>query len=309
MNASRGPIHKNVDLKRKLYKCNASIYFNRQYLKQHITPSYANIRIPNTSLAHKYTQRKIPTIRITDEIRYLHAKKQQLNIQIYHLHISLANTRNMWPLLQQNIKEKLRTESRTKYKTLGSKIKRLTRTQTKTPQEPHTFYTLIINNSNISFINSEITLLQKGMKYNTHSKKRNWIQNLALEAEIAITQLPSTEREVYRKLVADRINTLIMQNPTHQTQPETKVIRSIQSKLKENNATVTRADKGNSTVILPTLQYETKIQNFILNNKFRTATADPTNTFQAQVRQTIRDSKSLIPNDTRWRYTNMRMTS
>ena len=88
MNSSLGTIQKYVDLKRMLYKCNASIYFNRQYLKQHITPSYANIRIPNTSLAHKYTQRKIPTIRITDEIRYLHAKKQQLNIQIYHLHIS-----------------------------------------------------------------------------------------------------------------------------------------------------------------------------------------------------------------------------
>jgi len=150
-----------------------------------------------------------------------------------------------------------------------------------------------------------MTLLQKGLEYNIHSKERKWIQNLALEAETAITQLPTTEREVYRKLVADRINTLIVQNPTHQTHPETKVIRSIQTKLKENNAMITRADKGNSIVILPTLQYETKTQNFILNNKFRTATADPTNTFQVQVGQTIRDSKTLIPKDTRWKYTNM----
>jgi len=167
------------------------------------------------------------------------------------------------------------------------------------------FYTRIVNNSNISFIKSETTLLQKRLKYNIHSKGKNCIQNLALEAETAITQLPTTEREVYRKLVADHINTLILLNPTHQTHPETKVIGSIQTKLKENNAMITCADKGNSIVILPTLQYETKIQNFILNNNFRTATADPTNTFQTQIRQTIRDSKTLIPKDTRWKYTNM----
>jgi len=140
-----------------------------------------------------------------------------------------------------------------------------------------------------------MNLLQKGMKYNTHSKKKNRIQNLALEAETAINQLPSSDREVYRKLVADRINTLIMQNPTHQTHPEAKVIRSIQTKLKENNATVTQADKGNSIVILPTPQYETKIQDFILNNKFRTATADPTDTFQAQVRKNSKREQDPNP--------------
>jgi len=181
MNASCGPIHKYIDLKRKLYKCNVSIYFIRQCLKQHITPSCANIKIPNTSPAHKYTQRKIPTIRVKDEIRYLHAKKQQLNTQLYHLHISLANTwNNMWPLMHQHIEEKLRRESRTKYKTLDSNIKRLSITQTKTPQVPHMFYPRIINNSNISFTNSEMTLLQKGLKYNIQSKQRNWIQNLTL---------------------------------------------------------------------------------------------------------------------------------
>ena len=140
-----------------------------------------------------------------------------------------------------------------------------------------------------------MNLLQKGMKYNTHSKKKNRIQNLALEAETAINQLPSSDREVYRKLVADRINTLIMQNPTHQSHPEAKVIRSIQTKLKENNATVTQADKGNSIVILPTPQYETKIQDFILNNKFRTATADPTDTFQAQVRKNSKREQDPNP--------------
>ena len=68
---------------------------------------------------------------------------------------------------------------------------------------------------------------------------------------------------------------------------------------------ITHADKGNCIVILPTNQYETKIQNFILNNNFHTATTDPTNTFQTQIINMIKESTTLIPKDCRWKYINM----
>jgi len=86
INASWGSIHTHENLKRKLYKCNANIYFNQQCLKKQLIPTYAKIKVPNTSPAHKYTERKIPNLRIKDEIEYLH-KKQKLNQDIYHLHI------------------------------------------------------------------------------------------------------------------------------------------------------------------------------------------------------------------------------
>ena len=78
MNASRGRIQKYENLKRKLYKCNANIYFNQQCLKKQLTPAYAHIKVPNTSPAHIHTQRKIPAIRIKDEIKHLHVKKTEM---------------------------------------------------------------------------------------------------------------------------------------------------------------------------------------------------------------------------------------
>jgi hypothetical protein len=81
-------------------------------------------------------------------------------------------------------------------------------TQTITPQEKHTFYPRVVNNINISFSSSKMALLQKGFKYNLHTKKENWLQNLALETETAITQLPTNERDVYRKIIAEHIDTL-----------------------------------------------------------------------------------------------------
>ena len=139
-------------------------------------------------------------------------------------------------------------------------------------------------------------LLQKGSKYNIHAKRRNWIQNLGLEAETAITQLPTNEREAYRKIIADRLCTLQQNNNpsrSHRTHPKTRIIKSVRSKLKDNNAMIARADKGNSIVILPTQQYESKIQDFLQGNNFITTTKDPTNTYQTEIKNTIKQSKTL----------------
>jgi len=39
----------------------------------------------------------------------------------------------------------------------------------------------------MNFSEQEMTLLEKGHKYNLHSKSKDWIRNLALEAQTAIT--------------------------------------------------------------------------------------------------------------------------
>jgi hypothetical protein len=172
--------------------------------------------VPNTSPAHRHTQQKITTIRIKDEIRYLYSKKQELNQQIYQLHIALAHTWDKtWPYIYNTIEKKLGRESRAKYRNLDKKLGHLTKTQTKTPYRTHTFYPRLINNTDIQFSEGETKLLQKGLKYNLHGKPKNWIQNLALEAKTAITKLPSNERDVYRKLAADRIDKLQQQTPPY----------------------------------------------------------------------------------------------
>ena len=158
-----------------------------------------------------------------------------------------------------------------------------------------------------------MNLLQKGVKYSLHTKRENWIQNLAFEAETAIKKLPTSDRELYRHMVAKRINTLQKNNNT-QSIPnsairEAKTMKSIQSKLRKNDANITRADKGNSTVILPTEQYNSKLQEFIQNNNFETGHTDPTKTFQLQVRNIINNSGVLIPKETRWKYTNINLSA
>lgn len=153
--------------------CRHQGVFNWQCLKRQLIPAYPRIKAPNTSPAHKYTQHKIPNIRIKDEIKYLHSKKRRLNQQIYHLHLYLANTwDNTWTYIQNTLGDKLLRETRNTYKTLDKKLKNLSNTQTETPQEKDTFYPRVVNNTDISSSHNEMALLQKGLRYDIHSKKK-----------------------------------------------------------------------------------------------------------------------------------------
>jgi len=81
-------LYKN--LRSKLLKCCANIYFNRQCLnKKKIIPKYVNIKVANTSPAAR-TTKKAQLIRIKEEIRMLYKKKDNLNRDLYRVHLQAA---------------------------------------------------------------------------------------------------------------------------------------------------------------------------------------------------------------------------
>jgi hypothetical protein len=140
-----------------------------------------------------------------------------------------------------------------------------------------------------------------------HAKKRNWLQNLGLEVETAIAQLPTNEREAYRKIVVDRLHTLHQNNntnPTHDTHPEARLINSIKSKLRKNNAMIARADKGNSShTPYATISFEdTRLPP---RKQLHNYHQGPHKLFPSREQNTIKQSRSLIPKDNRWKYTNL----
>jgi len=57
----------------------------------------------------------------------------------------------------------------------------------------------------------------------------------------------------------------------------------------------------NSLVILPTVHYENKIEQFIQSNNFLTSKTNPIDSFQTQVRKVINNSKALIPSGAKWK--------
>ena len=153
-------------------------------------------------------------MRIKDELLFLHMKKQQINLKLYRLHLSLPNTwRNSWHYIQDTIKDKLQRIIWSKYKTLNDKLHRLAQQQTITLKESHTFFPRVVNNTDITFSKNELSLLNKGPKYNLHKKDR-----LAHQSSFRSRnsyQYVTYDREYHRKQISDHLIKLKSQNKTH----------------------------------------------------------------------------------------------
>ena len=68
-----------------------------------------------------------------------------------------------------------------------------------------------INSTDINFPNDELDILNKGVNYNLHFKRKNRVTTIALEAETAINQLSPSEKDPIRYQGTNNIQKLYTQ--------------------------------------------------------------------------------------------------
>jgi hypothetical protein len=115
---------------------------------------------------------------------------------------------------------------------------------------------------------------------------------MAIESETAISLLLTQDQEPLRYIIAkilEKLNhTTDQKFPNNiRAQKEKRTLNEIKEKLNNNNAIITKADKGQSIIIIDKAAYESKILNFLNNNNFRTRYRDPTKKFQKEIRTII----------------------
>jgi hypothetical protein len=75
--------------------------------------------------------------------------------------------------------------------------------------------------------------------------------------------------------------------------------------LTNNNAKITKADKGNSIVIIYNTDYINKINNFLEENYFSNIPNDPTEKFQKSIIQRVHNCNLVIKKSESWKLFNM----
>ena len=75
------------NLRTKVAKSCTNICFNKQCLYNKAVLKYAQLKIPNTSPASHSTAQKMRIMRIKEEIKFSHMKKEQLNRELYTRHL------------------------------------------------------------------------------------------------------------------------------------------------------------------------------------------------------------------------------
>ena len=84
-----------------------------------------------------------------------------------------------------------------------------------------------------------------------------------------------------------------------------QIIRNIKTSMSEANLVMTKADKGNSVVILNRDDYVSKCDAFLNNNDFEVMTKDPTTKFQNQLKATVAKCGSVLSAADKWKLFNM----
>ena len=116
-------------------------------------------------------------MRIKDEIRFLHKKKQQLNNTLYNIHLKAAQEwGSTWYIILNSIIDSTKLEIESKYRIIDNKIKKLSKAQTQNNELQKFFYPRVDNRIDIEFSGNELTLLNKDIKYNLNFKRKNWIK-------------------------------------------------------------------------------------------------------------------------------------
>lgn len=299
-------------LKTKLLLVSEDIRFNKKCLNLDITPKYARIKIRNTSASAVRTQRLAERGWVNFEIRRLHARKNVINYQLYKAHLEFLNTvhpglvqptlqkiNNMlWPVI---IKKKLK---------LSRKIDHLIKTRkdlsatndAKYQSCPHTFYTRLYNCTNITFTDAETNTLNKGLKFNLPNLKHNSLSRGILQSESIIKSIPEQDlrndarsniKRSYNKFTSNAS----IDNTTLSFKQDRKNLLSIKEKLNSNNAFVTKADKGNTVVVMYKDEYDIKVRQFLEDNNIIPLEKDPTPDFAKQINKTINESNSLLKSE------------
>jgi len=116
------------------------------------------------------------------------------------------------------------------------------------------------------------------------------------ETEQAIKKLDTKLQAPYRILAAKnlkQINTTGNQKNVL-AKRQAYVLKNIKNKLTQENAMITKADKGKTIVIIYVHEYNTKVYDFINNNNFQLLRKNPTDKYQKHIANILKQCNQII---------------
>lgn len=273
-------------LKMKRGYLSTRIYFNRRCLQEDLTPKYITMKMNRSFFSNK-SQRLIRLIKanfLREEIRKSYVIINSLDIQLKCIYDRLQH---FWsfPILNYfltSIHEKCSYVEHNKLKNLNKKLTNLRKSKQNhsqvtecNPEHVFNFHEPILNFTDTHFTDNEKDCLSLGFKYrpnimSPHVQARN-LERLAVETNSVLQSLDNSQA------IGDECITEIRSELNHirETNPinisgsfNINVIKSIKQKILDNNLILTKADKGNSVVILHKHHYDEKVLKFITENQF-----------------------------------------
>lgn len=273
---------------KKIYT-QGSIFFNNRCLRENLTPVYIKIKINQSNLSARSNRilRNLRNSFLKEEIRKnyqnLHFGDVKLKC-IYDILVIKMPFVNLNHYMQ-SIHSICNNIKKTKYNTLNKKLQALRRQKNVNNENInnnnfnniYNFYPSLLNFTDITFNLEETELLKKGLKYkplnNNKKLKIKDLERVTVETESIIQTLGDNDkdnaRDLSRQIIKQEIKNIKDEGSSvHNNKSEIKLLNNIRQKIVDNDIVVTKADKGDSMVLLNKIDYNNKILNFITDNNF-----------------------------------------
>lgn len=280
----------------KLVNANGNIWFNTQCKKKGIIPNYIKIQTAVNTPASQKAKKKAESHWLQNEQRHWFQVRDNLFLSVYRLHTQLAET--LHPIELDQLLDKVSYHSsRIKFKKmtiLKNKLSKLSFSQniSPIPKCAHIFHPRIKNLTCINFSEPEKKLLEKGLSYapkNCHLN--NSYHKMALDVETALSFNPNVPLQSHCIHILDNF---LKSNNFCTSNTESNALFNIKRKIKDHDLLVTKADKGNTVVIMYKSEYFKLTEEFLKENNFTIIKKDPTNKVNKKVREEISKIKIIL---------------
>ena len=302
-------VYKYKNVKMKIIKTSLNIKFIKKCLHNNITPNFSKINIQNKSLAAVKTKSIAQKIWQKEEIKQLYVKKDRLNRILYIAHLKVLDS--LHPAIISNVMELIEAQIREVVKVIISKhIKKFDNLYKKQHMYDnndninckHNFYKRVVNYTNIELSSDETELISKGLKYNLPKLSKNSLLRGVINAEAAIKCIKNQEtQQVTRSVINNKLDRILKmdglsknKNQFIKYKKELNLMKTIKQKIDINKAIVTKADKGNTVVILSQADYTQKCYEFINNNIIKTLEHDPTSKYTKELNSAVNKCINLF---------------
>uniref|UniRef100_A0A8D9BBF2 Nicotine oxidoreductase n=1 Tax=Cacopsylla melanoneura TaxID=428564 RepID=A0A8D9BBF2_9HEMI len=297
-------------MKVKMKNLMKDIWFNNECLRNNITPTYAKVKIKNKSKIALKVKQQSEILWIKYSLQDQHGKVDRLNKDSYKLHLELANTCNteqfdgLYNIIIDNTEEMTSKKTKTiikKMNQLRNKYNILNQNNHSTEcNEEIRFADKLKNLSNVSFTVEEETLLRKGLKFTVEDKKDKYLENILVDSEVILesTVMDQEEKNNMRSMISVKVEDIKNKKIFKcKNNSNNKVVNRLKRKIDENDLILTKADKGYTTIVMKKEEYNCKIEEFISENNYKELNKDPTEIYQKEIKNKLKESKMYEKKD------------
>ncbi|XP_036317488.1 uncharacterized protein LOC118732462, partial [Rhagoletis pomonella] len=276
-----------------------------------IIPKYAQMKPKSKTAASQKIVRRAENNYIQCELKNLHAKKQHTNAELLAIHLQLAEHLPIQTLMEiiEKIKANNKKLMKKKYERLNKKLVNLRAKQSNhkiMKDAEQKFHSRFVNLTEVYINEQEAELLKKGLKHNIESyNQKRELEQTIVDTEVIISRLPTEEQEHARHICRHIIEKDINAKKNRKQKNENQTIKGLKEKLRANNVITTKADKGNTTVLIDKKDYIEKTESLITEIGCNKLGKDPTEEYQAAIKNTIKKSTTIIKDNLPYRLTLM----